>query len=781
MGRWRWFVVASAAVTIGVLPASAPAADQAVAERIDTGHTGFASGGRLGAPPLQQRWAIELGTGMTYPLIAGGRVFVTFRDPIRSSDMLAGLDATTGDVAWARPIGNGARLAYENGRVFALDAAGVATAVDAASGATLWVRFVFEPFDATGPVARNGLLYMFLAWSGGSLYALNQSDGTTRWRAGATYDGGTPAVDGRYVYVTDGYDCATSASDALTGVTAWVKGFDCWYPGGEWTATNGGHVVTSSKQILDAGSGLLWDEGFGGKAALAGALVLQLNGRVLQARDLRTGVLVWEFYGDGTLGSAPVVVNHTVYIGSTSGLLYAVDLATGEQRWSAAVPFTCEYSCGYEAVGSAGMAAGEGLLLVPAGGILYALESPTAPAAGLDLRITSGPDGPISVRSAGFSFNASGSGFAYRCALDGEDWQPCTSPVSYSGLSAGPHTFEVKTVSGAADIALASRGFSVTPDGTATLVTGGPGSPTNQTSASFTIETKDAVSTQCRIDGGSWSTCSRSVTYTGLGAGSHRFEARSTGANGQVEPTPAHWSWRIDLTAPDTTLTSAPSGETGPDVAVSFEGSEPGTFQCRLDTRPWKGCGSPHTLTGLAVGAHTLAVRAIDQAGNADATPASASWTVAPSAPPPADDDPGTAPPPQQLPTDPPLPTPTPTPGLGATTVSPDAASAPPLHRNPAALARALRAQLEAGASEVRARFKPRTAGRLTVEVLIGRRIRAARTRLTFRRPVGRTVRMRLTPAERAQLTRRAADARVRVTWLRGESERRVVKEARLG
>jgi outer membrane protein assembly factor BamB len=706
---------------------------------------------------------------MAYPLIAGGRVFVTFRDPIRSSDMMAALDAVTGEVAWARPIGRGARLAYENGRVFALDAAGVATAVDAASGATLWVRFVFEPFDATGPVARNGLLYMFLAWSGGSQYALDQTDGSTRWQAGATYDGGTPAVDGRYVYVTDGYDCATSASDALTGVTVWAERFDCWYPGGEWTAANGAHVVTSSKQILDAGSGLLWDEGFGGKAALAGALVLQLNGRVLQARDLRTGVLVWEFYGDGRLGGAPVVVNHTVYIGSGSGLLHAVDLATGEPRWSAAVPFTCEYSCEYDAVGAAGMAAGEGLLLVPAGGTLYALESPGAAPAGLDLRITSGPDAPISTRSASFSFTAGGAGFAYRCALDGEEWQPCTSPVSYADLSAGPHTFEVKTVSGATDVALAARGFSVAPDGVATLVTGGPGSPTNQTSASFSIETKEAVSTQCRLDGGAWSACSRSITYTGLEAGTHRFEARSTG-----EPSPAHWSWRIDLTAPDTALTSAPSGETGPDVAVTFDGSEPGTFQCRLDAGPWRGCGSPHTLTGLADGPHTFAVRAIDQAGNTDPTPASASWTVSATAPPPGEgEDPATAP--QQLPTDPPLPTPAPTPGLGATTVAPTAAT---VHRAPAALARAIRSQLESGASEARAHFKPRTAGRLTVEVLIGRRIRAARTRLTFRRAAARTVRLRLRPAARAKLTRRGA--RVRVTWVRGKGVRRVVKEARL-
>ena len=74
-------------------------------------------------------------------------------------------------------------------------------------------------------------------------------------------------------------------------------------------------------------------------------------------------------------------------------------------------------------------------------------------------------------------------------------------------------------------------------------------------------------------------------------------------------------------------------------TAAAFEfSSEPGAaFQCRLDAAAFSACTWPQSYTpALADGPHTFEVRAVDQAGNADPTPASRSFTVdtqAPAAP----------------------------------------------------------------------------------------------------------------------------------------------------
>jgi hypothetical protein len=86
-----------------------------------------------------------------------------------------------------------------------------------------------------------------------------------------------------------------------------------------------------------------------------------------------------------------------------------------------------------------------------------------------------------------------------------------------------------------------------------------------------------------------------------------------------------------DTRAPDTTIDSGPSGEVPSDSAAFSVSSDEVTsrFECSFDGASFGGCSAAPSFGGLTNGPHTLAVRAIDAAGNVDASPASTGWTVA--------------------------------------------------------------------------------------------------------------------------------------------------------
>lgn len=89
-----------------------------------------------------------------------------------------------------------------------------------------------------------------------------------------------------------------------------------------------------------------------------------------------------------------------------------------------------------------------------------------------------------------------------------------------------------------------------------------------------------------------------------------------------------------DTTAPDTTITSGPTGLTN-DLTPTFAfTSEAGAaFECKLDTAAYSACQTPFTTPTLGDGAHSVAVRAKDAYGNVDATPATRTFTVDTTAP----------------------------------------------------------------------------------------------------------------------------------------------------
>ncbi|HEX5609899.1 MAG TPA: Ig-like domain-containing protein [Solirubrobacterales bacterium] len=82
--------------------------------------------------------------------------------------------------------------------------------------------------------------------------------------------------------------------------------------------------------------------------------------------------------------------------------------------------------------------------------------------------------------------------------------------------------------------------------------------------------------------------------------------------------------------APGTALTKMPAKRTRKRSAKFVFGSDqPGaTFECKLDRKPFKACGSPFKKKKLRPGRHSFQVRAIGAGGLVDPTPATYRWRI---------------------------------------------------------------------------------------------------------------------------------------------------------
>ena len=236
---------------------------------------------------------------------------------------------------------------------------------------------------------------------------------------------------------------------------------------------------------------------------------------------------------------------------------------------------------------------------------------------------------------------------------DGEGWVECMSPVTFKDLDEGTHHFEVRATDFAdlMDITPATHDWAVElvpeEEGAGALapetrIASGPPAVTTATSATFRFSGSDDTTPgpnlafECKLDAGAWADCATPRTYAGLAAGQHNFQVRAIDRWGNADPEPAAMTWTIqtpppDLIPPETTIDSGPDRTTAQTGATfTFSSDDPNaTFQCRLTGASlFSSCTSPHVLSGVPVGDRVLEVRAKDQAGNADPTPAVYDWTI---------------------------------------------------------------------------------------------------------------------------------------------------------
>jgi hypothetical protein len=272
-----------------------------------------------------------------------------------------------------------------------------------------------------------------------------------------------------------------------------------------------------------------------------------------------------------------------------------------------------------------------------------------------EAEITSVTTGSLILEFTGTDDHTAPADLRFECRVDSEAYGPCTSPKTYSdadlaAMTPGQHTFEVRAIDEAGNVGQPdSRTFTVAdtkaPD---TSITGQPNATTTNTDATFTFTGSDdgtapaSLTFECALDAASFVPCTSAKSYTGLAVGPHTFSVRATDAAGNVDGSPASYSWEIqepaptpDTTAPETTISeNPPATTTETNASFSFGGTDNETpagsltFECKLDAGTYAVCTTPKAYTALATGPHTFSVRAKDAAGNVDQSPASYSWTI---------------------------------------------------------------------------------------------------------------------------------------------------------
>jgi hypothetical protein len=165
-----------------------------------------------------------------------------------------------------------------------------------------------------------------------------------------------------------------------------------------------------------------------------------------------------------------------------------------------------------------------------------------------DTAITSGPSPLTSSVDSSFAFTSTEPGSTFQCKLDKAIYMPCASPQMYTGLANGKHTFWVAAIDPAGNPDRKAALYKWAIDATApeTTIKKKPPAVTSNTSATFSFSANQKGSTfVCRLDANPFASCVTPLALANLLAGTHTFEVQATDPAGNVDPTPASYTWTI--------------------------------------------------------------------------------------------------------------------------------------------------------------------------------------------------------------------------------------------
>jgi outer membrane protein assembly factor BamB len=211
----------------------------------------------------------------------------------------------------------GGGVAFDNGRIFATNGAGDAAALDAKTGAVLWIVRPAGPLRGAPTIANDNV---YVISQDNQMFALNPADGKVRWNgSGAVETAGV--LGAASPAAAQGTVVAGYSSGELTAYR-YENGQVVWQDA--LTRTSISTVVTT---LSDIDADPVIDQGR--------VFAIGEGGRMV-AIELITGQRVWEMNIAGT--ATPWVVGDWVFVVTDDARLLCIARSNGHVKWMTQLP-----------------------------------------------------------------------------------------------------------------------------------------------------------------------------------------------------------------------------------------------------------------------------------------------------------------------------------------------------------------------------------------------------------------------------------------------------------
>ncbi len=301
------------------------------------------------------------------PAIVNGTVYIGSFD-----EHLYAIDLATGKEKWKFKGGPfKAAVSVRGDRVYGGDIDGKLYCLDAATGKKHWTYETDGEITSGANFAGEAILF---GSSDEHLHCLSK-DGKLLWKfkiPGGPVNG-SPAVIGERTFVA-GCDSALHVIDTAKGQE--LAAVELGGPVGATGAVVGNHlyVGTMDNQFTSIdwkGKQVQWKyeaakrpQAFYASPAVTDELVIVgSRDKLVHALDRKTGKRVWTFATEGKVDSSPVIVGQRIFVGSSDGNLYVLDLKGALLK---------KFDLGGSIIGSAAVG-GECLVIGTEKGFVYCL------------------------------------------------------------------------------------------------------------------------------------------------------------------------------------------------------------------------------------------------------------------------------------------------------------------------------------------------------------------------------------------------------------------------